>query len=71
MTCQGIKPGHGVKPRVKAFFAANPGEELTYADLMAKFDCNEKNAQRVVQELKKEGFIESIHILRTPAKGRA
>jgi hypothetical protein len=49
------------------FFAANPEEELTFDDLMVKFDCNRRTVYMAVYRLSRldeESALESIHVVR-------
>ena len=51
--------------RIRQFYLANRTEELTYADMAAKFDCTVKQAQDTVKELKRNGFrLESVMVIR-------
>lgn len=64
--------GWGRKQAMRNFFLSNPSEELTYSDLVVKFDCPTNDiARQYVKELKREGLIESVHVIRLAAKGRA
>lgn len=49
-------PG-GLSKRIAAFFAANPDEELTKEDIMAKFDASEHSADQALWRLKGEGLV--------------
>ncbi|MBA3622889.1 MAG: hypothetical protein H0W48_00160 [Methylibium sp.] len=55
--------------RVRAFFQANPDEELTHAQLVAKFDANKRNAKHVVAWLVASGELEVAHVIRPRAMG--
>ena len=60
--------------RILAYFAANPDEELTYADIAAKFEVSQELARRTVRDLmdgRAKAVLESVHIVRLKAKGRA
>jgi DNA-directed RNA polymerase specialized sigma24 family protein len=39
--------------RIEAFFAANPGEYLSYEDIALKFDCDIDKARFVVARVRK------------------
>ena len=53
------------------FFAARPDEELTYADIVTKWGGSAANAQWAVGRLVETGELESVHVIRVPARGRA
>lgn len=57
--------------RIRQFFAANPGEELSYADMAVKFDCTLGSARNAVRELRDLGELESLHLIRAKAKAAA
>lgn len=60
--------------RILSFFADNPDEELTYADIAAKFEVSQELARRTVRDLmdgRAKSLLESVHIVRLKAKGRA
>jgi len=60
--------GQGVTPRLLAFFRANPNEELTLDDVIAKFDCTPATARKALCVAGQKGAIErvSVYRLRTP-----
>lgn len=60
----------GVDRRIAEFFAANPGEELTYSDIVLKFDTCYRTAYNAVQRLKEAGVVEPMHVIRAPSKAR-
>lgn len=43
--------------RVRAFFLANPDEELTNGDVRIKFDLDEFEAAKVLYRLRQQGFL--------------
>lgn len=53
-----------LRARVRRFFADNPGEFLSYADMQAKFGCTYQQALVVVHDLAHRGQVESINIIR-------
>lgn len=57
--------------KILAFFEANPDEELTYADIAAKFGVSQASARWTVQVLlnDKANPLESVHVIRTKRKG--
>lgn len=50
--------------RIIEFFAANPGEELTYEDICTKFDARPNSAMTAVSRLKADGILKSMHVIR-------
>lgn len=60
---------HGLPARLLAFYEANPDEELTYSDIVAKFSVSPFTAREAVKALRSQ--IESVHIVRLRAKGIA
>lgn len=61
----------GLPARLLAFFMANPDEELSFADICAKFDVGISNARYAVDALGRDGHVESVHVVRLNGKGRA
>ena len=62
-----IKPDSKVG-RIRAFFAANPDEELTYSDIMAKFGLTHVESRKAVKLLRDRKQLETVHVIRaTPA----
>jgi len=62
---------NSVAQRVARFFRDNPDEELTYADLAVKFPEVALGTLRdIVKKLSARGEVESVHVIRNPAKGR-
>lgn len=57
--------------RIRAFFVANPDEELTFDQIAVKFDCTIEQARFAVRDVAKTVDIESVHIIRMRAKGVA
>lgn len=66
-----MKHADGLPAKLKAFFEANPDEELTYALIVAKFDISPETAREAVGRLCREGELESFHVIRPKAKGIA
>lgn len=60
-------PGMGVTARLVAFFRANPGEELTCADIAAKFGCSPETARIAVCHARKEIPLERVLVFRLRA----
>lgn len=52
--------------RLLDFFAANHGEELTYDDVIAKFDCKRNAAYQAVDKLVRLGKLENVRVIRRP-----
>lgn len=50
--------------RLQAFYAANPGEELTFADICAKFCVTICAARGAVRSLQAAGELEVVHVVR-------
>jgi Fic family protein len=50
--------------RIRSFYEANPGEELTFPDVETKFGCTATQARSAVQQLEKQGVIEKVVVLR-------
>lgn len=57
--------------RVRAYFEANPDEELDYRGIVAKFGCTLLMARKVVYQLSEVGAVESVHVIRRREKGIA
>jgi DNA-directed RNA polymerase specialized sigma24 family protein len=57
-------PGQGVTARLVAFFLANPSEELTCADIAAKFGCSRETARIAVCHARKELPLERVLVFR-------
>lgn len=71
MSGKGTLHTGSVAYRLREFFAENPDEELDYDGVKAKFSCSDSAARSAVQALTKRGVLESAHVIRLPAKGRA
>lgn len=55
--------------RLRAFFEANPEEELTYQDIEDKFGMTPSAARQSVKQLRDRRELETLHVIRaTPAK---
>jgi len=59
----------GLANKLREFFKANPGEELTRMDIALKFDANPETVSNVLHHMKKAGEIEAAHVYRR-APGR-
>ena len=58
--------GHGMLGAMRRWFLANPGEYLTYPDMMIKFGIeSEKVAKQMVYLLKLEGVVSSERVVYT------
>ena len=58
--------------KILAYFQANPDEELTYADIAAKFSVSQERARTTVRDLmtgRAKALLESVHVVRLKAKG--
>jgi hypothetical protein len=60
----------GLIYRVRAYFEANPDEELTYADIREKFSAGTRNAENSVAKLVRAGVVESVHVIRMRAEAK-
>jgi len=49
---------------IRAFYTANPDEELSCADIMVKFDMTRKQVDNAIQNLRKTGFLEPPRLIR-------
>lgn len=65
-----IKPDSKVG-RIRAFFEANPDEELTYPDIMAKFGLTHVEARTAVKLLRERKQLETVHVIRATPAARA
>ena len=52
------------RDQIRQFFRDNPMEELSYDDLVSKFDLNRASARNMIFELKKENALEALWIIR-------
>lgn len=55
-----------IAANLSRFLDANPDEELTVDDLMIKFECNRKQAQRAIAYLVQRGRAERHFVVRLP-----
>lgn len=62
---------HGLPKRLVQFFADNPDEELTIEIAALKFDAKPVAVASAVFRLVESGVLESVRVIRLPAKGRA
>lgn len=60
-----------LRDRIVRFYEQNPDEELTHADIHAKFGVTRKNTEQALILLRKEGLLESVHVVRLRRKGIA
>lgn len=60
----GVKNGEGLDQRIIDFFEANPGEWLTYKDIMIKFGCTRRRFFEAMKGLRQQGVIEVAVIAR-------
>jgi len=61
----------GLPKRLIDYFADNPDEELTLDMVIIKFDARPDGAQKAILRLVEAGVLESVRVIRLPAKGRA
>lgn len=57
--------------RLRQFYEDNPDEELSFADAALKFGATRRNVESVVEQLRKLGVLESVHVIRRREKGIA
>ncbi len=56
--------GHGMLGAMRRWFLANPGEYMTYPDMMTKFGIkSQKTAKQMVYWLKLEGVVVSERVI--------
>lgn len=65
----GIRNGFGAKETLRRYFQANPDEELTWPDMLVKFERCRKTLTLALAELIEEGELESVHVIRLREKG--
>lgn len=65
--------GHGSVGALRSWFEANPGEQLTYDDLVVKFAFgSRKSAKQAVCVLKTEGLLRTdVFVYADPERPRA
>lgn len=62
----------GLAGRIVAYFEANPGEELLYADACVKFGCTSKQLYVALGRLRAaRGGVESVQVIRAAARAAA
>ncbi len=59
-----------LRARLLAFFDANPHEELTRADIAAKFSVSLHAVDSVLSQLRQAGELEPVHAWRRVASRR-
>jgi hypothetical protein len=64
-----MKPGRPRDPnsnmgKMRAFFEANPDEELTFEDVAKKFDLPPAKVWTLSRILKREGVCETAYVIR-------
>jgi Fic family protein len=64
------KPG-ALPGKLVQFFEDNPDEELTLQIAVIKFNASPVAVQTAISRLVEAGVLESIKVIRLPAKGRA
>lgn len=57
--------------RIRMFYRDRPDEELSIPQIAVKFGCKIKTVHKALQELKAEGEIESVHVVRRRSNGIA
>lgn len=65
-----FRPG-SLPARIAAFYAANPDEELTYEQMLVKFNATRTGINEAMKRLRAIGLLESVHVIRLRAKGSA
>lgn len=65
------QPRVSIRTKIEWFYERNPDEELSYKQIMLKFNCSLKTARNAVYELQEMGVLESTHVVRRRAKGLA
>jgi len=61
---------HSLAGRLREFFDANPGEELSYTDIAVKFSISRNTAYNVVRQLEQQGHLEAVYVVRAVASNR-
>jgi hypothetical protein len=61
----------GLPKRLTDYFAENPDEELTIEIAILKFDAKPTAVATAISRLCEAGILESVRVIRLPAKGRA
>lgn len=56
---------------VREFFQRNPDEELSFKDLEVKFNLGQQYGRNIVNQLRREGVLESMYIIRAKKGGAA
>jgi len=56
--------GKTLTSRLRQFFAANPDEELTYDDVMVKFNVSRRCAYVAAARMEDRGELTRVHVLR-------
>lgn len=59
----------GFRERLRQFFAANPDEELTRADIMTKFDVPASTVDSALKRMSEAGELAPAHVWRPVRKG--
>lgn len=62
---------YSAQSRLRQFFIDNPDEELGFKDAAEKLGVPVRTVRAAVKELRAEGVIESVHVIRRAEKGRA
>lgn len=57
--------------RIRAYFDANPDDELTYKDIAQKFSITEVEARSAVKLLRERRQLETVHVIRATPQRRA
>jgi hypothetical protein len=61
----------GLPKRLTDYFAENPDEELTIEIAILKFDAKPTAVATAISRLCEAGILESVRVIRLPARGRA
>ena len=57
--------------RIRCFLTDTSGVEITYPEIQKRFNIGKARSRDIIRNLTKEGFIESVHLVRVRPKGRA
>lgn len=61
----------GATQAARQFFTDNPDEELLFSDFQSKFGATKSNVISIIKVLRREGLIESVHVVRATPTVRA
>ena len=63
-----MKSPDSLEARLRDFFARNPGEMLSFADIETKFDAREANIRRAVTNARKQGKVRVEYVVMAGAE---